>query len=353
MSPPRWRSGGFYDPAADRRRHHQPHPHRGQDRPALRARPDRLCRRRQPRRRRRRPAALARRRRRPTSPASRPNTPSSPTPTTAPRPTSSACRSPPPAPTPHTIDWSAYTPPKPSFLGTRVFEDWDLADLARYIDWTPFFQTWELKGRYPQDPRGRDPGRGRPRRSSPTPGHARRRSSTNAGSSRAPSSASGPPTPSATTSGSSPTTAAPQELATFFTLRQQLAKRLGQKNVALSDFVAPEAARPTMSAASSSPPASRSRRSPSASNAPTTTTTPSWSRPWPTASPRPSPSAARAGPPRVLGLRRRRELRAGRPDRRALSRHPPGPRLSGPARPHREGDALPPARRRARHRRHA
>jgi 5-methyltetrahydrofolate--homocysteine methyltransferase len=30
-----------------------------------------------------------------------------------------------------------------------VFDDWDLADLARYIDWTPFFQTWELKGRYP------------------------------------------------------------------------------------------------------------------------------------------------------------------------------------------------------------
>ena len=39
-------------------------------------------------------------------------------------------------------------------------------------------------------------------------------------------------------------------------------------------------------------------------------------------------------------------LRAGRADRRALSRHPPGARLSGAARPHREGDAVPPARRR-------
>jgi 5-methyltetrahydrofolate--homocysteine methyltransferase len=47
------------------------------------------------------------------------------------------------------IDWAAYTPTKPSFLGARVLDDWDLADLARYIDWTPFFQTWELKGRYP------------------------------------------------------------------------------------------------------------------------------------------------------------------------------------------------------------
>ncbi len=47
------------------------------------------------------------------------------------------------------VDWSAYAPPRPSFLGTRVFEDNDLAHLARYIDWTPFFSTWELKGRYP------------------------------------------------------------------------------------------------------------------------------------------------------------------------------------------------------------
>ncbi|MHB1110516.1 MAG: methionine synthase [Devosia sp.] len=46
-------------------------------------------------------------------------------------------------------DWAAYTPPKPSFLGTRVFESYDLSELARHIDWTPFFQTWELKGRYP------------------------------------------------------------------------------------------------------------------------------------------------------------------------------------------------------------
>ncbi|SCY09791.1 methionine synthase [Paracoccus tibetensis] len=48
------------------------------------------------------------------------------------------------------IDWSAYTPTTPSFTGTRVIEDWDLAEIARYIDWTPFFQTWELKGVYPR-----------------------------------------------------------------------------------------------------------------------------------------------------------------------------------------------------------
>lgn len=48
------------------------------------------------------------------------------------------------------IDWSAYRPTTPSFTGTRVIEDWDLAEIARYIDWTPFFQTWELKGVYPR-----------------------------------------------------------------------------------------------------------------------------------------------------------------------------------------------------------
>jgi 5-methyltetrahydrofolate--homocysteine methyltransferase len=47
------------------------------------------------------------------------------------------------------LDWDAYQPVKPSFTGTKVFENYDLAELARYIDWTPFFQTWELKGRYP------------------------------------------------------------------------------------------------------------------------------------------------------------------------------------------------------------
>jgi len=48
------------------------------------------------------------------------------------------------------LDWAGYTPPKPSFLGTRTFQSYDLAELARYIDWTPFFQAWELKGQYPR-----------------------------------------------------------------------------------------------------------------------------------------------------------------------------------------------------------
>lgn len=47
-------------------------------------------------------------------------------------------------------DWSTYEPPAPSFTGVRAFEDYDLAELVDYIDWTPFFAAWELHGRYPQ-----------------------------------------------------------------------------------------------------------------------------------------------------------------------------------------------------------
>jgi 5-methyltetrahydrofolate--homocysteine methyltransferase len=43
----------------------------------------------------------------------------------------------------------AHMPVKPSFLGTKVFDDYNLAELRDYIDWTPFFQSWDLHGRYP------------------------------------------------------------------------------------------------------------------------------------------------------------------------------------------------------------
>jgi 5-methyltetrahydrofolate--homocysteine methyltransferase len=47
------------------------------------------------------------------------------------------------------IDWRADTPPVPSFTGVRTFDDFPLGELVPYIDWTPFFQTWELAGHYP------------------------------------------------------------------------------------------------------------------------------------------------------------------------------------------------------------
>jgi 5-methyltetrahydrofolate--homocysteine methyltransferase len=48
------------------------------------------------------------------------------------------------------LDWTSYMPVRPSFLGTRNFNSYDLAELARYIDWTPFFHAWELKGTFPR-----------------------------------------------------------------------------------------------------------------------------------------------------------------------------------------------------------
>jgi 5-methyltetrahydrofolate--homocysteine methyltransferase len=48
------------------------------------------------------------------------------------------------------IDWSGYTPLVPKLIGTRAFKSYKLAELVPYIDWTPFFQTWELQGKYPR-----------------------------------------------------------------------------------------------------------------------------------------------------------------------------------------------------------
>ncbi len=47
------------------------------------------------------------------------------------------------------IDWSAYVPKKPNFLGVKTYEDVSLEEIRSYIDWTPFFNTWMLKGKYP------------------------------------------------------------------------------------------------------------------------------------------------------------------------------------------------------------
>lgn len=48
------------------------------------------------------------------------------------------------------IDWSKSMPPQaPSFIGTKTFDDYPLTELISYIDWNPFFQTWQLRGKYP------------------------------------------------------------------------------------------------------------------------------------------------------------------------------------------------------------
>jgi len=48
------------------------------------------------------------------------------------------------------IDWKTYEPPRPSFIGVQAFDNVDLGELEKFIDWTPFFATWELTGKYPR-----------------------------------------------------------------------------------------------------------------------------------------------------------------------------------------------------------
>ncbi len=139
---------------------------------------------------------------------------------------------------PHRIDWAAYTPPKPSFTGTKVFENWDLEELARYIDWTPFFQTWEMKGRYPKILEDEKQGEAARQLFADAQAMLKKIIDEKWFVPRAvigfwPANAVGDDVRLFTDE------TRKEELGSFFTLRQQLTKRGGKPNVALSDFVAP------------------------------------------------------------------------------------------------------------------
>ena len=116
------------------------------------------------------------------------------------------------------------------------------ASWSRYIDWTPFFRTWELKGTFPKifD----DPAVGEVARE-PVPrrrGDARADRRRALGQRQTASSGSGRRTPSAMTSSSTPTSSATVPIATLHTLRQQLERDASHPNHALADFVAPATA---------------------------------------------------------------------------------------------------------------
>lgn len=138
----------------------------------------------------------------------------------------------------HSIDWSKTQPKKPAFIGIKSFSDYSLAELAEYIDWTPFFQTWELSGRYPailDDPKVGEAARS-------LYNDARKMLDLivkeNWFKARAtigfwPANAEGDDIVLYSDN------ARTKPLTTLHTLRQQLEKREGRKNVALSDFIAP------------------------------------------------------------------------------------------------------------------
>ncbi|MBB4105093.1 methionine synthase [Allorhizobium borbori] len=137
------------------------------------------------------------------------------------------------------VDWTSYKPTRPQFFGTRVFEDYDLAELAEYIDWTPFFQTWELKGRYPAILEDEKQGEAARNLWRDAQAMLKKVIEEKWFRPRAvigfwPANAVGDDIHVYTDDSRS------RDLATFYTLRQQLSKRDGRPNVALSDFVAPK-----------------------------------------------------------------------------------------------------------------
>jgi 5-methyltetrahydrofolate--homocysteine methyltransferase len=138
------------------------------------------------------------------------------------------------------IDFTRLPPRKPTFFGIESFPDYNLAELAEYIDWTPFFQTWELTGRFPailDDPKVGEVARS-------LYDDARKMLALIVRENWFKAQA---------TIGFWPANAVGddivvyaddsrrQEIATFHTLRQQLEKREGRFNSALSDFIAPVA----------------------------------------------------------------------------------------------------------------
>jgi 5-methyltetrahydrofolate--homocysteine methyltransferase len=129
--------------------------------------------------------------------------------------------------------------PKPSFLGTKVFNEIPLDTLIPYIDWTPFFQTWELKGRYPEILTDRKYGEAAKNLFDDATAMLKQMAAEKWLEARAvigfwPAAARGDDVVLFKDE------ARTEELATFHTLRQQMARGKDRPNLALSDFVAPE-----------------------------------------------------------------------------------------------------------------
>jgi 5-methyltetrahydrofolate--homocysteine methyltransferase len=136
------------------------------------------------------------------------------------------------------LDWASYQPPRPSFLGTRVLADYPVAELIDIIDWSPFFSTWELTGKFPAilD----DDKFGEAARSLYDDAQAMLKKIVDEKWFKAAGIVGFWPANSA---GDDievfADDARADRIATLHTLRQQLARREGRANVALADFVAP------------------------------------------------------------------------------------------------------------------
>ena len=141
------------------------------------------------------------------------------------------------------IEWSNYTPPKPSFIGTRAYGPYDLGDLANYIDWTPFFSSWELVGRFPAILEDDVVGKAASDLYADARAMLDKIIAENWFTARGvaglwPANADGDDIVLYTDD------MRQTELARVFTLRQQMAKSEGKANLALADFIAPVGSKP-------------------------------------------------------------------------------------------------------------
>ncbi len=141
------------------------------------------------------------------------------------------------------IDWAGYAPPRPSFLGVRSFDAWDLGDLAEVVDWSPFFQSWDLTGRFPdilQDDVVGEAARELWADAKPLFDRivAEKLFTARGVVGFWPANAQGDDVALYADE------AREREIARFHTLRQQMGKSAGKPNTALSDFVAPAGAAP-------------------------------------------------------------------------------------------------------------
>ena len=239
------------------------------------------------------------------------------------------------------VDWTDVVPPRPTFLGVRTIADHPLEDLVERIDWTPFFATWEMNGLYPAILT--HPVLGPAARSLHDDAIAllerivrERRLQANGVVGFWPANSVGDDIELYTDERRT------GQVGTIHTLRQQMVKPPGRPNQALADFTAPRETGIIDYVGGFAVTAGNGLDEPrrGVQGRPRRLLGDPGQRPGrpPRRGLRRAP--ARDRPARAVGLRGRRGADQRGPHRRALPGHPPGARLPGLPRPHREGPAL-------------
>ncbi|MBL7912521.1 MAG: methionine synthase [Bacteroidia bacterium] len=136
------------------------------------------------------------------------------------------------------IDWSKKEINKPTFIGNKVFTNYDLKEISEYIDWTPFFHSWEMKGSYPKILK--DPSRGTEATKLFNDAQAMLKKIIDEKWLHANAVIGIYPANTVNDDDTEVYDEKGNKIATFYSIRQQTKKPAGQYNIALADFVAPK-----------------------------------------------------------------------------------------------------------------